>query len=67
MYNPKVLNSNLPNNITQMRSGGVQPPFIAGGNQTAFYLGFKGNNITSEIPRTESYSTFEKIINKHKK
>lgn len=68
MYNPKVSNPNLPNNITQMRSGDLQPRFIAGGNQTAYYLGLKGNNITSPIPCSGGcYSTYEKIIKKHLK
>ena len=67
MYNPKVSNPHLPNNITQMRSGDFQPRFIAGGNQTAYYLGLRGNNITSPIPQTDCYSTYEKIIKKHTK
>lgn len=67
MFNPKVLNPNLTNNIPQMRSGEFQPRFIAGGNQTAYYLGLKGNNITAEIPKTDTYSTYEKIIKKHTK
>lgn len=68
MYFPKVLDQQLPNNIPQMKSGKAQAPFIAGGNQVAYYLGLRGNNITSEMPKTESYSSFEKIIKKqHKK
>ena len=64
MFNPKATNPHLSNNIPQMRSGEFQPRFIAGGNQTAYYLGLKGNNVTNEIPRTDTYSTFEKIIKK---
>jgi hypothetical protein len=30
-----------------MKSGEYQPPFIAGGNQVAYNLGLRGNNITS--------------------
>lgn len=67
MFNPKALNPHLSNNIVQMRSGEFQPRFIAGGNQTAYYLGLRGNNITAEIPRTDTYSTYEKIIKKHTK
>jgi len=67
MYNPKVSNPNLSNNITQMRSGDLQPRFIAGGNQTAYYLGLRGNNITATMPKTDTYSTYEKIIKKHTK
>jgi len=50
-----------------MRSGEFQPRFIAGGNQTAYYLGLRGNNITSPIPKScGCYSTYEKIIKEHK-
>lgn len=65
MFNPKVLNPNMSNNIPQMKSGDFQPPFIAGGNQTAYYLGIKGNNQTSEVPQSSHYSTFIKVIKKH--
>ena len=65
MYNPKVTHPNMSNNIPQMRSGEFQPPFIAGGNQTAYYLGLKGNNVTSISPATTHYSTYEKIIKTH--
>ena len=67
MFNPKVLNANMSNNITQMKSGEYQPRFIAGGNQVAYYLGLRGNNITSDIPKTDTYSSYEKIIKKHSK
>lgn len=67
MFNPKATNPHLSNNIPQMRSGEFQPRFIAGGNQTAYYLGLRGNNITAENPSTTHYSTFEKIIKKHTK
>lgn len=67
MFNPKVLHPHLTNNIPQMKSGEFQPRFIAGGNQTAYYLGLRGNNITNEIPQTDTYSTYEKIIKKHTK
>ena len=67
MYNPKVQHPHLSNNIPQMRSGEFQPRFIAGGNQTAYYLGLRGNNITSPIPKScGCYSTYEKIIKEHK-
>ncbi len=66
MFNPKVLNPDMNNNIVQMKSGGFQPPFIAGGNQVAFYLGIKGNSDTTPAP-TGEYSTFEGIIKEHKK
>lgn len=39
----KVGHPNVSNNIVQMRSGGFQAPFIAGGNSVAYYLGKKGN------------------------
>ena len=51
-----------------MKSGELQPRFIAGGNQIGYYLGVKGNNRTAEIPNTTHYSTYEKIVkNYHKK
>ena len=52
----KVGVPNLSNNIVQMRSGGFQPPFIAGGNQVGYYLGIKGNNITSNVPHTSQHT-----------
>ena len=67
MFNPKVLNPDMSNNITPMISGGFQPPFIAGGNQTAYYLGIKGNSDTTPMPEREQYSTYEKIMKEHKK
>lgn len=67
MFNPKVMNSHLSNNIPQMRSGELQPRFIAGGNQTAYYLGLRGNNMTAETPKTNTYSTYEKIIKNHRR
>jgi len=66
MFHAKVLNANLPNSIPQMRSGELQPRFIAGGNQTAYYLGLRGNNITSPMPSCGGcYSTYERIIKEH--
>jgi len=50
-----------------MKSGEYQPSFIAGGNQSAYYLGLKGNNQTADIPNTTHYSTFEKIVKNHHK
>jgi hypothetical protein len=47
MFHYKVLNPSAPNSISQMKSGEYQPPFIAGGNQVAYNLGLRGNNITS--------------------
>jgi len=67
MFNPKVLNANAPNSVTPMRSGEFQPRFISGGNQVAYYLGIRGNNVTADIPSTTHYSTYEKIITKHSK
>jgi hypothetical protein len=67
MFNPKVLHPHLNNNIVPMKSGELQPRFIAGGNQVAYYLGLRGNNITAEMPKTDTYSTYEKIIKKHTK
>jgi hypothetical protein len=67
MFNPKVSQPYMSNNIPQMRSGEFQPRFISGGNQTAYYLGLKGNNITAQIPKTDTYSTYEKIIKEHRK
>jgi len=50
-----------------MKSGKAQAPFIAGGNQVAYYLGFRGNNVTSELVQPECYSTYERIIKKQRK
>jgi len=65
MYHYKVVNPDAPNNIVQMRSGEKQVPFIAGGNQVAYYLGVRGNNITSTntIPTHASeWSATERIL-----
>jgi len=67
MFNPKVSFPHMSNNITQMKSGKAQAPFIAGGNQVAYYLGFRGNNVTSELVQPECYSTYERIIKKQRK
>jgi hypothetical protein len=64
----KVSHPHISNNIPPMRSNGFQPPFIAGGNQVAYYLGIKGNNITEPEPCGEGcYSTYKKVIKKHRK
>ena len=53
-FNPRVNLPNLNGNIPQLRN--TQPPFIAGGNQVAYYLGLRGNNMTSTtIPNPLSY------------
>lgn len=43
----KVAHPTTSNNIPQMRSTGYQAPFIAGGNQNAYYLGIKSNATVS--------------------
>jgi hypothetical protein len=68
VYKWKVEHPNIYNDIPQMRSGGFQPPFIAGGNQTAYYLGMRGNNNTEPEPvKEEVYSAYIKVIKKHAK
>lgn len=63
----KVSHPNTSNNIPPMKSGGFQAPFIAGGNQTAYYLGIKGNNNTEPQACSQGcYSTYKKVIKKHK-
>jgi len=62
MYHCKTLHAHQSNNITPMVSGGFQPPFIAGGNQVAYYLGVQGNSGTTVTPDRSQYSTYEKII-----
>lgn len=61
MYHCKTLHPHQSNNITPMVSGGFQSPFIAGGNQVAYYLGIQGNS-GSTPPDRSQYSTYEKII-----
>jgi hypothetical protein len=62
-YYYKVNHPTMSNNIIQMRS--QQPAFRAGGNQSAFFLGLEGNNITSVneyVPRRSFYlDTLEKL------
>ena len=65
LYHWKVGQPNVSNNIVQMRSGGFQPPFIAGGNQTAYYLGLKSNAETSLVPHEPIYSATERLIKEH--
>ena len=65
MYHFKVVHPNLSNNISQMRSNDLQPPFIAGGNQVAYNLGLRGNNITSTNqmpPHATEYSATQRIL-----
>ena len=57
----KISNPNVTNNIPQMKSAGFQAPFIAGGNQTAYYLGGRANNNTQPEPARREYSAY-KII-----
>jgi len=67
-YSFKVDNPRTPNNIIQMRSGGSQAPFIAGGNQVAFYLGLKGNNTTQGCSCSDGeYSATKKVIKAHRR
>ena len=61
----KVNHPNTLNSIVQMRS--QQPPFIAGGNQTAYYLGLKSNAVTTIDKTPEIYSHTERMIKEHKK
>jgi len=64
----KATHPNASNNIPQMRSGGFQAPFISGGNQVAYYLGLKGNSMTSCQPcGGAEYSTYKKVVRKHRK
>ena len=62
----KVGHEHVSNNIPQMRSAGFQAPFIAGGNQVAYYLGVKGNtNTQPQCCSSGRYSTYKKVIKKH--
>jgi len=64
----KVSHPYTSNNIPPMKSGGFQPPFIAGGNQVAYYLGIRGNSNTEPEPCSAGcYSTYKKVIKKHRK
>jgi len=63
----KVGHPHISNDIPQMRSGGFQPPFIAGGNQVAYYLGIKSNAITATTPCSSCISHYEKVVKKHKR
>ena len=65
MFHYKVLNANAPTNIVQTKSGEYQKPFIAGGNQVAYNLGLRGNNITSTNvmpPHASEWSTTQRIL-----
>jgi hypothetical protein len=67
-YNPKVSNPTMSNDIPQMRSGDFQPPFYAGGNQTPYYLGLKGNSATSSaMPTGVYYSATEQLIKERRR
>jgi hypothetical protein len=63
----KVGHSHISNDIPQMRSGGFQPPFIAGGNQVGYYLGIKSNNITALTPCSSCMSPYQEVKKKIKK
>lgn len=62
LHHFKVSHPNLSNDIPQMRSGGFQPPFIAGGNQVAYYLGIKGNTNTQPEPQSVGSASATKRI-----
>jgi hypothetical protein len=62
----KVGHAHISNNIPQMRSNGFQAPFIAGGNQVGYYLGVRGNNITS-LPCSSCISPAFEVIRKNKR
>ena len=67
-YSFKVANPRTPNNIIQMKSGASQAPFIAGGNQVAFYLGLKGNTHTAPTCCSEGeYSATKKTIKAYRR
>jgi hypothetical protein len=63
----KVGHGNISNDIPQMRSGGFQPPFIAGGNQVAYYLGLKSNAVTAHTPCSSCMSHYETTVKKMKR
>ena len=64
----KVNHAHAPNDIPQMRSAALQAPFIAGGNQTAYYLGLKGNTDTQpSVCSGGCYSTYKKVVHSHKR
>jgi hypothetical protein len=64
----KVGHKNAPNNIPQMQSACFQAPFIAGGNQVAYYLGLKGNTDTQPTACPGGcYSTYIKVKHAHRR
>ena len=63
----KVGHAHISNNIPQMKSNGFQAPFIAGGNQVAYYLGIPANNITATTPCSGCMSHSQEVLKKIKK
>lgn len=59
LYNPKVANPHMSNDIPQMRSNALQTPFFFGGAQTptdlflrkSQYNGSKGSGLVSSMNR----------------
>lgn len=57
----KVGHPNVSNNIIQMRSNAMQPPFYAGaGAQISYALGIKGNTDTQ--PEGTNRSATERVV-----
>jgi hypothetical protein len=63
----KVGHNHISNDIPQMRSGAFQPPFIAGGNQVAYYLGERSNAITATTPCSSCMSHYQETVKKMKR
>ena len=56
LFHWKVGHPTAPNNIVQMASFGQQAPFCAGGNQSAYYLGKRGNSMMTQPEPKQLFS-----------
>jgi hypothetical protein len=65
LYQPKVANPNLSNNIPQMRSGELQTPFFFGGAQAPtdlflnYYKPSTGSGLISSFNKTSGHNVIQ--------
>ena len=62
----KVGHPHTTNDIPQMKSAGLQPPFYLGGSQISYYLKQKNPNVPEVEPYQIKISKTLEIMMKHK-
>lgn len=69
LYNPKVVNPRLPNDIVQLRSAGDQPSFFFGGAQQPYNFGLSSSQYQGAHPiigagMEVEYGKYKRILHK---